>query len=198
MEIKGLDYNTHRGRLELSEYGREVQKMVDHALTISDRHERQLCAEEIVKTMQRVSPLMSKDEDSTHKYWDHLALMSDFRLDIDYPFDVEQAHKIHTKPRPVAYSQENDVCHYGELLFATFRQLKTMPKGEERDQLTRRTANMMLYCLKEYSQGNVSEEKVASDLAHYTDGVIQLDLDNFRFTQTHPLPTTTGKRKKKK
>ncbi len=172
--------------------------MVDHALTIKDRHERQLCAEEIIKTMQRVSPHMSKDEESVHKYWDHLALMSDFRLDIDYPFDVNQARKLHSKPRPIAYSQEKDVCHYGELLFATFRRLKTMPAGKERDQLVGRTANMMLHCLREYSQGNVNEEKVASDLARYTDGAIQLDLDHFRFTTPQPLPTTMGKRKRKK
>ncbi len=198
MEIKGLDYNTRRTKLELSEYGREVQEMVQHALTITDRHQRQLCAEEIIKTMQRVSPHMSKEEDSTHKYWDHLALISDFRLDIDYPFDVEQARKIHTKPQRVAYAQEKEVCHYGDLLFATFSRLKTMPEGEERDQLVARTANMMLYCLKEYSETTASEERVASDLAHYTDGAIQLDLSTFHFTLPRPLPSANGKRKKKK
>ena len=34
------DYNTQRKRMYLPEYGRNVQKMVDHIKTIEDREER--------------------------------------------------------------------------------------------------------------------------------------------------------------
>jgi len=34
------DYNTQRKRMALPEYGRNVQKMIDHIKTIEDRDER--------------------------------------------------------------------------------------------------------------------------------------------------------------
>lgn len=85
MKIEGLDYNTRRQKLQLPEYGREIQKMVEHAMKLEDREERQICAENIVSTMQRIFPLSGDRENDTHKFWDHLAIMSDFKLDIDNP-----------------------------------------------------------------------------------------------------------------
>ena len=91
MNIKGLDYNTQRERLVLPEYGREVQQMVDHCVALPTRAERQHCAEAIVRVMERMVPRTGDSNDLQHKLWDHLALMSNFKLDIDYPVDIEQA-----------------------------------------------------------------------------------------------------------
>ncbi len=181
MDIKGLDYNTKRRRLELPEYGREVQRMVEHALTVADRDERRRCAEMIVETMQRVSPQTGKEDASQRKYWDHLALMSDFKLDIDYPIDIEGARRIHTRPQRVAYSAPDDrACHYGALLFRMFDKLKVMPDSEERERLVEQTAVIMRRCLKEYSRNNADDAKIADDLAYYTDGVIDVDPRSLR------------------
>ena len=100
MNIEGLDYNTQREKLVLPEYGREIQKMVDHAISIEDRAERQHCAEAIVAIMSRMFPQNRNNKDHEQMLWDHLALMSGFKLDIDYPYDVTQALKIATKPEP--------------------------------------------------------------------------------------------------
>lgn len=85
MKLDGLDYNTQREKLVLPEYGRTIQNMVDYCMTIEDRDERQKCAESIVAIMDRMFPQNSATEDHERKLWDQLALISDFKLDIDYP-----------------------------------------------------------------------------------------------------------------
>lgn len=182
MDIEGLDYNTQREKLILPEYGREVQNMVDYALTITDRQERQHCAETIVSTMARMFPQNKESEEYLRKLWDHLAIMSNFELDIDYPFDVSQAAKIYAKAEPVQYPMNRiPVRHYGNMMFEMFEKLKNMEAGEERDELTRITANQMKRDLVQWGHGSSDDEKVAFDLERFTDGKIVLDLNEFKF-----------------
>ncbi len=199
MNIKGLDYNTQRNKLILPEYGREIQKMVDYALTLTDSSERQKCAEAIIAIMMRVAPQPATGEDASHKYWDHLAIMSDFKLDIEYPFDINQAHNMSEKPQPLQYPKEhNPVRHYGAMLFETFRKLEEMPDGEERNRLVEITANHMKNCLMEFGHGSADNEKVADDLARFTNGKIQLDLDTFKFANNAVSRQQQEKKKKRK
>lgn len=182
MNIEGLDYNTQRERIKLNEYGREIQQMVDYCVSIPDREERQVCAEAIIDTMRKMNPSDQNVNDRMQTLWDHLALMSDFKLDIDYPVEITTAEQMASKPEPVAYPNTRiPVRHYGRALFELFDTLKTMEPGEERDTLVRMTANQMKRCLLLWGHGNGDDEKVADDLARFTDGVIQLDLDSFRF-----------------
>ncbi len=182
MNIEGLDYNTQRERIKLNEYGREIQQMVDYCVSIPDREERQICAEAIIDTMRKMNPSDQNVNDRMQTLWDHLALMSDFKLDIDYPVEITTAEQMASKPEPVAYPNTRiPVRHYGRALFELFETLKTMEPGEERDTLVRMTANQMKRCLLLWGHGNGDDEKVADDLARFTDGVIQLDLDSFRF-----------------
>ncbi len=182
MNIEGLDYNTQRERIKLNEYGREIQQMVDYCVSIPDREERQVCAEAIIDTMRKMNPSDQNINDRMQTPWDHLALMSDFKLDIDYPVEITTAEQMASKPEPVAYPNTRiPVRHYGRALFELFETLKTMEPGEERDTLVRMTANQMKRCLLLWGHGNGDDEKVADDLARFTDGVIQLDLDSFRF-----------------
>ena len=182
MNIEGLDYNTQRERIKLNEYGREIQQMVDYCVSIPDREERQVCAEAIIDTMRKMNPSDQNINDRMQTLWDHLALMSDFKLDIDYPVEITTAEQMASKPEPVAYPNTLiPVRHYGRALFELFETLKTMEPGEERDTLVRMTANQMKRCLLLWGHGNGDDEKVADDLARFTDGVIQLDLDSFRF-----------------
>ena len=196
MNIEGLDYNTQREQLVLPEYGREIQKMVDHALTLPTKEDRQACAESIIATMSILFPQGYDAIDLEHKLWDHLAIMSNFQLDIDYPFDVSEAIKAATKPQRVGYTSSHiPVKHYGKLLFDTFERLKNMPEGEERDALVRLTANQMKRALVEWGHGAADNERVASDLAAFTNGKIQLDLDTFKFEK---LPAREPEKKRKK
>ncbi|MCR4852123.1 MAG: DUF4290 domain-containing protein [Prevotella sp.] len=186
MNIEGLDYNTQREKLVLPEYGREVQKMVDHATSLPTKEERQRCAETIVSIMERMYPQGRENPDYKQKLWDHLMIMSNFQLDIDFPYDVSDALKMATKPEPLPYPMSRiPVRHYGKLVFEMFEQLKNMPAGPERDELMRQTANQMKRDLLMWSHGSNTEEKIADDLARFTDGVIQLDLDTFKFEKNN-------------
>lgn len=200
MKIKGLDYNTQREQLVLPEYGREVQSMVDYCMDLKDRQERQRCAESIVAIMERMKPHVGDAKEYRHKLWDHLALMSGFRLDIDYPFDISQAHHMMEKPKPMAYPMKRiPVRHYGNMMFEIFDKLKTLPEGAERNELIRLAANQMKRDLMQWGHGSSDNEKVASDIANYTHGTVELDLSTFKFDRTEmPQPRNNEKKQRRR
>ncbi|MBR1933503.1 MAG: DUF4290 domain-containing protein [Prevotella sp.] len=201
MDIQGLDYNTQRQALLLPEYGREIQKMVECAIALPTKEERLQCARTIVKQMENKVPQIRENVNYKQTLWDHLYLMSHKQLDIDWPYDVSQAEKIHTKPQPMQLPQTQiRLRHYGRLVQELMEKLKTMPEGPERDELTRLTANQMKRDLMQWGHGSIDDEKVADDMARMTDGAVQLDLNNFRFDRT-PLanePMLPKRNKKKK
>ena len=202
MDIKGLDYNTQREKLVLSEYGREIQKMVDVAIGLPTKEERMCCAKTIIRQMEMKNPQVRQSENYQQTLWDHLYLMSGKQLDIDWPYDVNNAEKISTKPQPMAHPQSENISryrHYGRLVGEVFEKLKTMPEGPERDELVRVTANQMKRDLLTWGHGSMDDERIADDLARFTDGKIQIDLSSFRLDRIDAIPTeATGKRKKKK
>jgi hypothetical protein len=198
MNIKGLDYNTQREKLLMPEYGREIQKMVDHAVSLPTKEERQLCAETIIRLMENKNPQVQESVNAEQALWDHLYLMSQKQLDIDWPFDVSEAEKILSKPQPMAHPTGGArMRHYGRLIEELFEKLKTMPEGDERDELVRLTANQMKRNLAAWGHGSMDDEKVADDLARFTDGKIQLDLSSFHFENTIPMGNSKNNGKKK-
>lgn len=199
MNIKGLDYNTKREKLVLPEYGREIQKMVDYCMTISDRDERLRCAYSIVDTMERMNPQVRQNDNYKQRLWDQLALISDFKLDIDWPVDVSGARVIHQKPQPMKYPMSRiPVRHYGKMVFELLDKLKTMQPGDERDALIELTANQMKRDLIQWGHGLCDDEKVADDLARFTDGKVQLDLNNFKFEKMEGREFTVNNNNNKK
>jgi hypothetical protein len=197
MDIQGLDYNTHRDKLLMPEYGREIQKMVDYAIGLTEKSERQSCAQEIIRMMETKVPELRDNVDFEQTLWDHLYLMSHKQLDIDWPYDVTAAEKLQNKPNAIPLPQESmRMRHYGKLLEQLFERLKTMPEGEERDALVYYTANQMKRNLTTWGHGSISDEKVADDLARYTDGIIQLDLSKMKLEKA--IATEEPKTKKKK
>ena len=201
MDIKGLDYNTQREKLIMPEYGREIQKMVDHAISLPTKEERMKCARAIVHQMENKTPQLRDSSDYRQTLWDHLYLMSHKQLDIDWPFDVSNAEKILSKPQPLAHPKPNAQSrqrHYGHLLMEVFEKLKAMPEGEERDELVRITAIQMKRDLASWGHGSMDDEKVADDLARFTDGKIQIDPRSIRFERIAPVAQNEGKRGKRR
>jgi hypothetical protein len=197
MDIKGLDYNTQREKLIMPEYGREIQKMIAYACELPTKEERLKCAQAIIRQMETRNPQLKDNTNYEQTLWDHLYLMSHRELDIDWPYDISGADKILSKPQPMKLPKERvKLRHYGRLVEELFEKLKTMPAGEERDALTFYTANQMKRDLATWGHGSMDDERVANDLAHFTDGIIQLDLNNFRFEKL--TSTDEGKNKKKK
>ena len=181
MNIQGLDYNTKRETLLLPEYGREIQRMVDYAISRPSREERNSCANTIVRMMATKVPTASDTSDGLQALWDHLYMMGRGQLDIDWPCDVSEAIKITQRPKPMPIRKNHVVLrHYGHLVEECFDMLKTMPEGKGKDRLTCLTANQMKRDLATWGRGTMDDERVADDLARYTDGRVQLDLNNIR------------------
>jgi len=199
MDIQGLDYNTQRQRLLLPEYGREIQRMIDYAVSLPDKEERMQCAKAIVRLMETKVPQIRENNDYEQTLWDHLYLMSDKKLDIDWPFDVSLAEKFLHKPEPLSIPQGGiRLRYYGKLVHELLDRLKEMPEGAERDELTRLTANQMKRDLTLWGHGSTDDEKVADDMARLTDGAIQLDLNSFTFERLQAGDTQTKRANGKK
>lgn len=185
----------------MPEYGREIQKMVDYAVTLPDRGERLRCAETIVRMMITKVPQLRENANYEQTLWDHLYLMSHKQLDIDWPYDVSEAEKILGKPEPMAMPKKGShvrLRHYGRLIEEMFEKLKAMPEGEERDELVRITANQMKRDLAAWGHGSMDDERVAADLARFTDGKVQLDLGTMRLDRMPAASAGDVQRRKKR
>lgn len=201
MDIKGLDYNTQREKLVMPEYGREIQKMVEVAISLPTKEERNRCAQAIVHQMENKNPQLRTTPNYEQTLWDHLYLMSHKQLDIDWPYDVAEAEKLLSKPQPMqhpVHDEQAHLRHYGRLLTKVFEKLKTMPEGDERDELVRQTANQMKRDLMAWGHGSIEDDKVADDLARYTDGKIQIDLQSFHFERMSAPASGDAKKGKRK
>ena len=131
-----LDYNTQREKLVLPEYGRNVQQMVDYCMTIPDREERTRCAYAIVDIMSNLFSNQKDVDDFNKMLWNQIAIMSDFKLDIDYPCEVIKPENLHSKPEPIPYRlTPMRFRHYGKILEKLIDIAADMPEGEERGQL---------------------------------------------------------------
>lgn len=196
-----LLYNTQLKQIVLPEYGRNVQQMVDHCMTIEDREQRNRCAHTIVAIMRNMFPELQQEADYEHKLWDQFAIMSDFKLDIDYPYEVVKVESLESKPSPIGYQLDKiKFRHYGKLIERMIARAVEYPEGEERDALVMLLANHMKKLIYQISNEDVEDAKIFNDLYQYSKGQIKLDPSTHRLREyqvaqpAHP----TGKRKKKK
>lgn len=190
MDIDGMDYNTERGPLRMAEYGRLVERMVDFCRELPTRELRQQGAEAIIGVMDQIGlkKASSEEADKQRTLWDHLWLLGQGRLDIEWPYDdMEQAARLWQKPQPVRQGYGGGHIgqgHYGGLLEKALRRLSEMDEGPEKDELTRLLANHMKRCLYLYARGIDDDDRVASDLERLTRGRAHIDLKTFKFDKT--------------
>ena len=179
-----MEYNTKQKRLPLPEYGRSVQKMVDHALTIEDREERQRCANTIVSIMGGMFPHLRDVPDFRRKLWDHLAIMADFKLDIDYPFEVVKPEELAVKPEQVAYSSGPiRYRHYGHILEELVKKAVEVEDEEERKALVRLLAIQMKKSLVNWNKEGIDDQKIVEDLREFSNGAIDLQVEDLRLNE---------------
>ena len=173
-----MEYNTQQRKLPLPEYGRSVQNMVDHALTIEDREERQRCANTIVNIMGGMFPQLRDMEDFRHKLWDHLAIMSDFKLDIDYPYEIIRKDNLNTRPEVIPYpSTKIRYRHYGRTLEVLIKKAIDFPEGDEKQNLIALICNHMKKDFMTWNKDTVDDRKIAEDLNEYSGGKLQMTDD---------------------
>lgn len=168
-------YNTQQKRLPLPEYGRSIQNMVDHALTVEDRAERQRCANTIINIMGGMFPHLRDVPDFKHKLWDHLAIMSGFELDIDYPYEIIKKDNLTTVPDVIPYpSTKIRYRHYGRTLEVLIKKACEYPEGEEKDNLVALIANHMKKDYMAWNKDTVDEAKINDDLIELSKGKLRL------------------------
>lgn len=176
-----MEYNTQRKKMELPEYGRSVQNMVDHALTIEDRAERQRCANTIINIMGGMFPHLRDVPDFKHKLWDHLAIMSDFKLDIDYPFEIVKKEDLVVKPEKLEYPNGAlRYRHYGRFLEGMITKAIEVENEGEKKQLINLLAIQMKKDLNNWNKEGIEDQKIVDDLREYTNGVIDLKVEDLR------------------
>ena len=180
-----MEYNTQRKKMELPEYGRSVQNMVDHALTIEDREERQRCANTIINIMGSMFPHLRDVPDFKHKLWDHLAIMSDFKLDIDYPFEIVKKEDLVMRPERLPYST-GDIRyrHYGRFLGELVKKAVEIEDEEERKQLINLLAIQMKKDLNNWNKEGIEDQKIVDDLREYSNGAIDLKVEDLRLGES--------------
>ena len=196
-----LTYNTQQKKLILPEYGRNIQQMVDYCVTIPNREERTACAYTIIASMGNLFPQLRDVDDFKHKLWDHLAIMSDFKLDIDYPYEIINPENLETRPERVEYTF-NPIRqrHYGKYIELMIVKASIMENSEERDALVSMIANHMKKLMMAFNPDGVDDAKILKDLEVFSHGAIRLDPAEYHLHEfnTAPAPAATGKKKKKK
>lgn len=196
-----MNYNTQLKKLSLPEYGRNIQNMVDFCLTITDRDERTKCANTIINIMGNMFPHLRDVNDFKHILWDHLAIMSDFSLDIDYPYEIIKKENLYSKPGKVAYSRPTmHFKHYGKTLEKLITIASDYPEGKEKDQLIWLVLNHMK---KTYMQWNkeVDDSKLFVDLYELSNRKIDkrnsdIKLSDMKELNQRKPPRNNGQKKK--
>ena len=170
------DYNTNRKKLILPEYGRNIQKMVDHIMTIEDRDERNKAAKTIIAVMGNLNPHLRDINDFKHKLWDHLAIISDFKMDIDSPYELPKQEDLDAKPKKLEYNQKGiRYKHYGHSIVMMIDKAVEMEEGEEKKDLVKMIANHMKKSYLTWNREAVSDEAIFGDLKTLSGNKLEID-----------------------
>jgi hypothetical protein len=197
-----MDYNSNRKKLPLPEYGRNLQSMVDHIMTIEDGAERNRAARTIIDIMGNMYPYLRDINDFKHKLWDHLAIMADFQLDIDYPYDPPRRETFNEPPGRIGYDFEKiKLRHYGKIMESLVAKAAKFESGEEKEILIKLLANHMKKSYLVWNKDTVDDEKIYADLEILSHGQIKrsdLDLTETKDILFRNRKKNTGSRIPKK
>ncbi|MDR0546497.1 MAG: DUF4290 domain-containing protein [Dysgonamonadaceae bacterium] len=192
--ITALKYNTQEKRLALPEYGRNIQNMVDYCVSIPDREERSRCADSIINIMGNMFPHLRDVNDFKHILWDHLAIMADFALDIDYPYEVIKREDMYIRPPRLTYPQGKITYkHYGRYLESMIRTAVKYEDGEEKEVLTGLLANHMKKSFLTWNKEVVDDRKIFADLEQLSKGNIVLDEEQHKLTESKDILSKKNK-----
>ncbi len=197
-----MEYNTSLPKMIIPEYGRNIQKMIDFAITVKDKEERNRVARAIIDVMGQLNPHLRDVTDFKHKLWDHIFIISEFKLDVDSPYPKPTAETFQTKPDRVLYPS-NDIRykHYGKTVERIIAKAKDYPEGDERNALVEQIANLMKRSYLSWNRDSVNDEVILKQLDELSKGELKLaDPSALRSTQTFVprTPATNNRDRDKK
>ncbi|MEX0968231.1 MAG: DUF4290 domain-containing protein [Bacteroidia bacterium] len=174
-ELK-MEYNSNRPEMVIREYGRNIQKMIEFTIGIEDREKRTAAAHEIIDVMSQINPGVRGQGDYKHKLWDHLHLISHFRLDVEAPYPPPEEDTLKTQPDPIPYASNNiKLRHYGRIVEQMIKTATEMEDGEAKEELVDSIASYMRMSYKIWNDDKVTDEKVLNDLKNMSGGKLQPD-----------------------
>ncbi|WP_373072779.1 DUF4290 domain-containing protein [Zeaxanthinibacter enoshimensis] len=183
--VENLEYNTERSQLIIPEYGRHFQKMVDYAVSIEDKEERNKVAQAIISVMGNLQPHLRDVPDFQHKLWDQLFIMSDFKLDVDSPFPITSKELLQQRPDPLEYPQNHPKYRfYGNNIKRMIDVAVSWEKGDKRDGLEYAIANHMKKCYLNWNKDVVDDQAIFAHLYELSDGQIDLASDGENLTES--------------
>ncbi len=190
-----MEYNTTRSKLVISEYGRNIQKLIEYAITIEDREKRNRVAKGIVNVMGQINPSYKENNEHKQKLWDHLFIISNFKLDVDSPFPKPSPEIINTKPEKVSYPSNNiHYKHYGRNIEKIIEKAAEMEDGEEKEALKKTIANHLKKSYLHWNRSSINDNVISDHLAELSNGQLEL-ADDVRLNNTREILARTTKRK---
>ncbi len=183
-----LEYNSERELLRIPEYGRHIQKLVNHCLELEDKEERNKMALAIVDVMGNLQPHLRDVPDFQHKLWDQLFIMSDYKLDVESPFPKPSREVLQSKPTPLAYPKAaSKYRFYGNNIQIMIDTAKTWDEGELKDALIYTIANHMKKCYLNWNKDTVEDSIIFKHLYELSDGAINLIDQNEELSESKNL-----------
>ena len=183
--VENLEYNTEREKLIIPEYGRHFQKMVDYALSIEDREERNRVSQAIISHMGNMQPHLRDVPDFQHKLWDQLFIMSDFKLDVDSPYPIPSEEVLRQRPDPLPYPQNHPKYRfYGNNIKRMIDEAVKWDKGDKRAGLEYAIANHMKKCYLNWNKDTVDDKVIFNHLFELSEGKIDLAADGENLTES--------------
>lgn len=169
------EYNTQRSPLIIKEYGRNTQSLIEHAITIEDKEERQAFVETIVKLIMDMYPHTRNIDDYRLKVWSHILQMSDYQLEVDYPDNIPNT-KERKKPEKVPYpANTNRYRHYGQNVRELIRKALEMKDEEKRAEFIKVIAAYMKLSFKTWNRDNVTDDLIREEFSRLTGGELEIE-----------------------
>ncbi|QAA83153.1 DUF4290 domain-containing protein [Aequorivita sp. H23M31] len=170
-----LEYNTERPHLNIPEYGRHIQKMVDYAVALEDREERNKTVKGIIAVMGNLNPHLRDVPDFQHMLWDQLFIISDFKLDVDSPFPIPSKEELAGRPDPLGYPQNFPKYRfYGNNIKRMIDVANSWEDGDKKDGLILTIANHMKKCFLNWNKDTVEDDVIFKHLHELSGGKINL------------------------
>ena len=171
-----LEYNSEREHLLIPEYGRHVQKLVNHCIELPTKEERNKMAQAIIEVMGNLQPHLRDVPDFKHKLWDQLFIIADFKLDVDAPYEVLSKEELKAKPEKLPYPKTaNKYRFYGNNIQIMIDEAVKWEDGELKDALNYTIANHMKKCFLNWNKDTVDDMVIFKHLKELSFGKIDLD-----------------------
>tara|TARA_R110002072_G_scaffold85146_5_gene192668 strand:+ start:1886 stop:2536 length:651 start_codon:yes stop_codon:yes gene_type:complete len=192
--IDNLEYNTEREHLIIPEYGRHMQKMINHAKTLETKEERNKVAKGIIAVMGNMQPHLRDVPDFQHKLWDQLFIMSNFELDADSPFEIPTKEIYEERPEVLEYPQNFPKYRfYGNNIKTMIDVANTWEDGDLKEALTYTIANHMKKCFLNWNKDTVEDAVIFDHLFELSGGKLNLKDSEEGLSDSASLLRTKGK-----